>query len=207
MNFCPECECMLYTKTSDGESKKLINYCKNCFWSGDYMTDGDDKISIYKKSYTDDNISHSIYTNPNIIYDNTLPRINNIKCINDTCVSNIKSKRTLTIQLDNTITKEKHIVADKREPSIKLICEQFLKTQSIITKNVIKIAKNICVVQKLSQDNYDTLSSLGQTIFENYTVTISPFTQKKNEIIFIKYNRLELKYMYVCSHCKSSWKN
>ena len=207
MNFCPECECMLYTKTSDEEGKKLLNYCKNCFWSGDYVTDSDEKISIYKKTYTDDNISHSIYTNPNIIYDNTLPRINNIKCINEQCVSNIKSKRTLTIQLDNTITKEKDIIENKREPSIKLICEKFLKTQSIITKNVIKIAKNVCVVRKLSQDNYDTLSSLGTSTFENYTVTISPFTQKKNEIIFIKYNRLELKYMYVCSHCKSSWKN
>ena len=198
---------MLYTKTSKDEHKKLINYCKNCYWSGDYITDDNDKISVYKKNYTDDYVSHSIYTNPNIIYDNTLPRISNIKCINKNCVSNIKEQNTITIQIDSTISKEKEIIDNLEIKPIIDICKDFLQSNMISNPNIIKIAKNICVVNNLNSSDYKTLITLKNTTFNNSDINISSFTKKKNEIIFIKYNKLDLKYMYVCVHCRSSWKN
>ena len=171
MNFCPKCEFMVYTKTSDDESKKLINYCKNCFWSGDYITELDensDKISVYSKKYSDDYVSHSIYTNSNIVHDNTLPRINNIKCIHADCVSNIPEQHTLTIQLDNTVSKEEEIINNMSSINIKNKCKEFLKetlqhaspTQTILQileKNIVKIAKNKCIVKSLSKIDYDSL--------------------------------------------------
>jgi len=221
MNFCPKCEFMVYTKTSDDESKKLINYCKNCFWSGDYITELDensDKISVYSKKYSDDYVSHSIYTNSNIVHDNTLPRINNIKCIHADCVSNIPEQHTLTIQLDNTVSKEEEIINNISSIDIKNECKEFLKetlqhaspTQTILQileKNIVKIAKNKCIVKSLSKIDYDSLLTKNKTTYNNVSITFTPFTKKKNEIIFIKYNKLELKYMYICTNCKSSWKN
>ena len=207
MNFCPKCEFMLYTKTSNEESNKLINYCKNCFWSGDYITDNSTKISVYKKNYSDDYISHSIYTNPNIIYDNTLPRINNIKCINDSCISNINDTQSLTIQIDNTMNKEEAIINDIPFTDIEQVCIDFLQDKMTEKPNITKIAKNICIVTNISKHVQDDLMKQTTSQYNNMSITISPFTKKKNEIIFIKYNKSELKYMYICAHCKSSWKN
>jgi hypothetical protein len=207
MNFCPKCEFMLYTKTADGESKELINYCKNCFWSGTYITGSDKKISVYKKTYSDDYVSHSIYTNPNIIYDTTLPRINNIKCINNTCVSNIPSSNSLYIQLDNNMSKEEEIISNISTIPIKEVCKGFLQENMITKPTIIKTSKNVCVITNVPKSKYDLLLSLPKSTYNNYSITITPFTKKKNEIIFIKYNNLELKYMYICANCKSSWKN
>ena len=47
MQFCPECKFMLYTKLLKPENT-LINYCKNCNWSGELE---DINTCIYKRNY------------------------------------------------------------------------------------------------------------------------------------------------------------
>ena len=210
MNFCPKCEYMLFTKTKKDDTSKnvLINYCKNCFWSGIYIADETtDKISVYKKKYTDDYISHSIYTNPHIIHDHTLPRINNIKCINTKCISNINSNNSVTFQINNNTSKEDIIIENIKIKPIIQICKEFLNSINLKNYSLVKIAKNICIITFVDHSNYTTALNLNDTIFDNHTIHTTLFKQKENEIIFIKYNKLDLKYMYICSHCKSSWKN
>lgn len=115
MLFCQNCEMMLYLKNDD-----LKYHCRNC------GTESDSKIKkcVYQKEYQHDDLMQRYLDNPYIIDDNTLPRLKNIKCINDKCISN--------------------------------------------------------------SENED---------------------KKDSEIIYIKYNSMNMKYLYICAHCKASWKN
>lgn len=207
MNFCPKCQFMLFTKI-DSESKQISNYCKNCRWSGEYIRDdNEEKISIYKKNYNSDYISNSINSNPHIVHDNTLPRINNIKCINDNCVSNISPSHAIKIIITYNNDIEADIIEHRSKQNIKLLCSNILKTNSIKEKKTIKIAKDTCIVICNTSADKETLLDLNDTTFGDYTIQIKLFTPVNNEIIFIKYNDKELKYMYVCANCKTSWKN
>ena len=209
MNFCPKCECMLYTKIDiiDKSNKQLINYCKNCLWSGQYISDNKNKISVYKKTYTDDYVSETMYINPHIVHDNTLPRINNIKCINNNCVSNIDETNSVNIQIDNTISKEDSVIQNIETKDIIQICRTFLQSNNCKKYVLNKIAQNICVVSLNQHSDYTKLLSLEEIMIDNHNVNVNTFQPKKNEIIFIKYNKLDLKYMYICANCKTSWKN
>jgi hypothetical protein len=117
------------------------------------------------------------------------------------------SSNSLYIQLDNNISKEEEIVSNISTASIKEVCKGFLQENMIVKSTIIKTSKNVCVITNVPKGKYDSLLSLQKPIYNNYSITITPFTKKKNEIIFIKYNNLELKYMYICANCKSSWKN
>ena len=37
--------------------------------------------------------------------------------------------------------------------------------------------------------------------------TIKQYIKPNREIIFIKYDNLNMKYLYLCSTCQTSWKN
>ena len=213
MNFCPKCEFMLFTKINQ-ETNTLQHHCKNCFWIGDYIKEEDsentqNRITVYKKQYNNDFISNSISKNPYIIYDHTLPRINNIKCINENCISNIQNKNAIKLILDYTNDIEEDIINNVRKPNIKVTCSKFLKSNTIKhkKKNIIPISKNTCIVNLISNSDKQSLLQIPTPTFDNYSFTIKEFIPVDNEIIFMKYNDKELKYMYICSHCKSSWTN
>ena len=63
MEFCPECNFMLYTKLSheiDGDESsalKLFNYCKNCGHQSGVISDNK---SVYKRNYENDFIADNL---------------------------------------------------------------------------------------------------------------------------------------------------
>ena len=89
MHFCNNCENMLYIRLSDeeSESNKLIYYCRNCGNTED--TFSKKNICVLENNYkhSESNIKQDI--NEYTKYDPTLPRINNIKCPNTSCKSNL----------------------------------------------------------------------------------------------------------------------
>ena len=211
MNFCPKCEFMLFTKINNTD-KKLINYCKNCSWIGNYIRKSEtDKICVYKKKYNNDFISNSINNNPYIIYDNTLPRINNIECINTTCISNIKSSSALKLILSYNGIVANDIINKTPKTNIKQICSNYITSKGIKDniKHLIKISKDTCIIvfKNASLKKNSPLVLNKPDDFGDYSIETKAFKPVNNEIIFIKYNSAELKYMYVCSNCKTSWKN
>ena len=88
MNFCPSCDFMVYTKKLKDENK-LINYCKNCEWSGEYQSSGGGSICVYSKNYSNDFLAQQAITSKYTVNDPTLPRISNIDCINENCLTNL----------------------------------------------------------------------------------------------------------------------
>lgn len=103
MDFCNLCENMLYIKIDidENEHQQLKNYCKNCNFEKDLPNDK--SISIVENNYENENINYKLYINPYIKYDPTLPRVNNIKCVNKKCTKKAdEDHEVIYIKYDNT---------------------------------------------------------------------------------------------------------
>jgi DNA-directed RNA polymerase subunit M/transcription elongation factor TFIIS len=87
MHFCNNCGNMYYVRLLNETSDKLIYYCRKCDNKDETKMNNDDicvsKTHIKNVSQTYKNIINE-YTK----LDPTLPRINNINCVNKKCDSN-----------------------------------------------------------------------------------------------------------------------
>lgn len=134
MKFCDVCNNMLYVSTDDQSG--LVLYCKNCSYKN-VMTKEEDSIQltnvqrkgttgadeqsdtcIMNINYADDARSYKQYLTPNIKYDMTLPRVNNIPCPNKDCKSKTNDSEVIYIKYDNMNMKYLYFCCK---------CEQFWK--------------------------------------------------------------------------------
>ena len=81
MKFCKNCDNMLYINVNT--EKNLVYFCKNCCLK-DVLNTQNSQI-IIDDNKIDDKAKYSHYMNKNLKYDNTLPRVNNIMCVNEEC--------------------------------------------------------------------------------------------------------------------------
>jgi DNA-directed RNA polymerase subunit M/transcription elongation factor TFIIS len=81
MKFC-QCGNMLYVSV-DSADKKLEYYCKTC--NNREKKDAQESELIISDNKIDDTIKYSKYINKYIKYDPSLPRVNNITCVNTNC--------------------------------------------------------------------------------------------------------------------------
>ena len=85
MHFCKKCENMYYIKVND-DGSSLIHYCRNC--GDEDKTISSKDITISKIEFTKKNDNYDTHINEYTKFDPTIPRINNVKCINKDCVCN-----------------------------------------------------------------------------------------------------------------------
>lgn len=76
MEFCEVCDNMLYLEVTP--EKHLKTFCKNCNFTA--IRQATSSIAISKKNFTSDANSFKAFMNPNIKYDYSLPRVNNVEC-------------------------------------------------------------------------------------------------------------------------------
>jgi len=190
MNFCPKCQFMVYTKLNS-DKKGLINYCKNCSWEGDYIHD-QDKICVYTKNYSKDFMALKSLTSKYILHDPTLPRISNIECINENCATNIDLNTNLSVMVQN-----KHIIEITD-------LEEFLNINDFNEEDftITQLNNNTHVVVFNNVENKDRLLAI-----EDSEYILSAYTKPNREIIFMKYDNANLKYLYMCSTCRTTWKS
>jgi DNA-directed RNA polymerase subunit M/transcription elongation factor TFIIS len=78
MDFCQDCDNMLYTKIiTQDESTKLVYHCLNC---NKYVDNNNSNSCIYELNFNLDNIRRESCINKYTTYDPTLPRAKGIKC-------------------------------------------------------------------------------------------------------------------------------
>jgi DNA-directed RNA polymerase subunit M/transcription elongation factor TFIIS len=82
MKFCDLCNNLLYISVS--EEKDLNYYCKNCNNTITIKKE-EGSVCVIDDNKIDDFTKYSQYINKNLKYDPTLPRVNNIVCVNSEC--------------------------------------------------------------------------------------------------------------------------
>jgi DNA-directed RNA polymerase subunit M/transcription elongation factor TFIIS len=86
MHFCENCNNMYYLKVADADENSLIYYCRNCGNEDTKLTSSIICVSKTQIKRSEQKYSHII--NEYTKMDPTLPRINTIRCPNQTCQSN-----------------------------------------------------------------------------------------------------------------------
>ena len=92
MQFCSKCDNMYYLSLSKENENNLIYYCRNCGNTDDSTTIENTCVSKTHINYSGKNYNNII--NEYTKLDPTLPRINNIKCPNNQCKSNLDKENT-----------------------------------------------------------------------------------------------------------------
>ena len=119
MHFCENCNNMYYLKIADDNENNLIYYCRNCGHEDTTITASNICVSKTQIKRSEQKYSHII--NEYTKMDPTLPRINTIRCPNQTCQSNkdeIK-REVIYIRYDDTNMKYIYLCA---------VCETMWKT-------------------------------------------------------------------------------
>ena len=201
MNFCPNCKFMVYTKLSQ-DKQSLLNYCNNCSWEGDYLNKKEDgSILVYKNIYSKEFIPEEYILNKYTIQDPTLPRINNIDCINKKCLTMIDiENKAIVFKSKNQDELNKEFIKE---------IEKYIELKQIINYKILEINNFSVLVIFDTESDYNTLSDIQNTtiVIQDIELEIKEYIKPKNEIIFIKYDSDNMKYLYLCTNCLSSWKN
>ena len=98
MKFCSECNNLYYFKLESDDSNNLIYYCRNC----GHETVPDEKNILVSKINNNTQKKYTQYINSFTKHDPTLPRINNLPCINEQCEfhSSKKNREIIYIRYD-----------------------------------------------------------------------------------------------------------
>ena len=83
MKFCIKCDNMYYIGVDAADNNKLTYYCRNC---GNVDTEEGGCVLDTQFKKKEQNSKHMV--NKYTKLDQTLPRINNVKCPNSACATN-----------------------------------------------------------------------------------------------------------------------
>ena len=101
MHFCIKCNNMYYIRISSDDSNKLIYYCRNCGNENTNLNSDNFCVSKVQINHSEQSYTHTV--NKYTKFDPTLPRIKNIKCPNEACISHEKdsNKEVIYLRYDN----------------------------------------------------------------------------------------------------------
>ena len=86
MHFCINCSNMYYIRLSEEDPNSIVYYCRNCGHENKNISL--DSVTISKTSFKHNKQKYNSIINKYTKMDPTLPRINTIKCPNQSCSSN-----------------------------------------------------------------------------------------------------------------------
>ena len=200
MEFCKQCENMYFIRVND--ESKLEYHCKQCGNAEEYYNDINN-CCIYKHQLETNHSVHDISINKYITKDPTLPRLTNLKCVNKSCLTNKYIPNSVLVygiynntdgifQSSDFITFLTNDII--KEPSLKLNLSKLDDKMGILTFESSAILKTY-------------IKHIKNFEYEGRDITCSELLDIKPEIIFIKYDSINMKYLYICSMCNTSWKN
>jgi DNA-directed RNA polymerase subunit M/transcription elongation factor TFIIS len=185
---------MYYLKIRDGDGENsLIYYCRNC--GHEDMTLNSENVCVSDMQLRRSEQKYTYMVNEYTKYDPTLPRINTIKCPNQECLSN---------------------TATGGAGSSKKPVEEGTGTGTGTSKGTIKISKKklqAAVEKKASAEAIEEgaateVEAEAEAEAAKEVLASKPPTENDSmrEIIYIRYDDINMKYVYLCVHCDTMWK-
>ena len=225
MKFCPKCGSLYFLRKASDNT--LLYDCRNCGYNE--PRDISDNCIFQSDIDGSDHMTNQMSQNPYVIRDPTLPRLSNVKCINERCLTNDQASQLVLINSNNLKEDDfLEYLGTKGSGDLKVneVLEDDITNygeihtslgnipilnKSILETNPIKLLRfkdsvtmKHVVDQLTDINNKNLIPDQYIKDKENNTPILSPILR---EIISIKYDDINMKYMYICSTCGSSWKN
>ena len=228
MKFCGQCQSLMYLKkTAD---KQLIYDCKYC---GNQEAIEESTMCVYSSKSDGDYMTFQMAKNQYTIRDPTLPRLSNVKCINSNCLTNHDASLILinshNLEIEPFL-KFIHSILGKDNVTLRELSKDEIEyygevhstggpltvadlPESILpTLQVLKFAepkdRDLCLEslkeKAISEEN---LLPDDHTWTKDPNYPIPVLSRILREVVSIKYDEVNMKYMYICTTCGSSWKN
>lgn len=206
LTFCLKCQNMLYVKTKQKENKQyeLLYYCKNC---GEEYDESVGNTLVYDKQYQSDLAALRYEKNNHLVYDVSIPHIIT-DCINKNCITNSACRIYVAFNYDETITDletQNELILDDFTTTTKESLTE-LKLDSYDFKNIASI-----FTSKKKASHGKILKAFYNFLNENkdkYNINvIREMESAEKDVLFIKYDKKNLKYLYKCCNCFTTWKN
>jgi DNA-directed RNA polymerase subunit M/transcription elongation factor TFIIS len=183
---------MYYLKIRDDNDEvtdSLIYYCRNCGHedatvSGESICVSDTQLRRSEQKYT-----HMV--NEYTKYDPTLPRINTIKCPNQECSSNISGGGA------GTVIKTKTAQAQTAQA-------QTAQAQTAQAQTAQAQTAQAQTAQAQTAQAQTAQVKEDKAVQEEENTVIPGNSQR--EVIYIRYDDINMKYVYLCVHCDTTWK-
>lgn len=112
MHFCSKCSNMYYIRINSDDPNKLVYYCRQCGNEDKLLAVENVCVSKTQIKKSEQSFVHTI--NKFTKLDPTLPRVNNILCPNQDCLTNTKNKEKeiIYIRYDDTNMKYIYLCSD-----------------------------------------------------------------------------------------------
>jgi DNA-directed RNA polymerase subunit M/transcription elongation factor TFIIS len=185
---------MYYLKIQDEEGvigNTLIYYCRNCGHEDKTLSTTNICVSDIQLRTSEKKYTHIV--NEYTKYDPTLPRINTIKCPNQECSSNqaILSGGG----------------AKKTDPES--LAKSAAKSAAKAKKSAAKAQESLAVaeahLETLLEEEEAKAKEHGD---KSHAAEQHKEHEHKNnrEVIYIRYDDINMKYVYLCVHCDMTWR-
>lgn len=166
MHFCVNCDNMYYIRLSEEDPNSIVYYCRNCGHENKNISLN--SVTISKTSFKNTRQKYNSILNKYTKLDPTLPRINTIKCPNQSCKSNHGGGGD----------------------------EQAAAAVGVVTKK-----------------KGDTLAAsaaaapvvASEALKEQQQVPVGVASENKREIIYLRYDDINMNFVYLCATCDTVW--
>ena len=211
MQFCSECHNMYYLKIQDENGvigDTLIYYCRNCGHEDKTLSTTNICVSDIQLRTSEKKYTHIV--NEYTKYDPTLPRINTIKCPNQDCLSNGHG------QAGGQVGGQGQGQAGGATGTTKIKIARTKKATATDVKNVEQAAEKAVQASQqaqaslaLAEANLATIMAeeqLAEEEEEQEEQSADPTQANNREVIYIRYDDINMKYVYLCVHCDTTWR-
>ncbi len=212
MQFCSECHNMYYLKITDEDGNigdTLIYYCRNCGHEDTTLNTTNICVSDMQLLTSEKKYTHIV--NEYTKFDPTLPRINTIKCPNQECSSNgFKGGVGKTAE-----EKAMKATAKAEEKAMKTAMKAEEKAAAAASKAASKAAaskksqakktglEQVLEEQEELQEEQQAKQAEQQEKEQQQNESAG---ENNREVIYIRYDDTNMKYVYLCVHCDTTWR-
>ena len=179
MKFCQKCGSLYFLKKQDDNT--LSYHCRTC---GNLEPRESSDNCIYQSDIDKkDYMTVQMSQNPYIIRDPTLPRLSNVKCINEKCITN--NSDTQFILLNSNNTKEDNLIQ-----YLEVIGEEKLKVEPIDDTNIVEYGEihtasgNLPILKKnvLEQNSIKLIKFTDPNKFQSALASLKDESNSNNLI-------------------------